>query len=230
MNLIGIDPSLISSSITINGKMLNYCKESNAFNKSGLQKWYKMAEHLVEYRFINYNTYKNYSEGELVKLMDYDNITDMIIDDIIKNIDKDKSTRVAIEGYSFASNAGDIIDLVTFSTLLRNKIYKNITTDITVLSPSTLKQESCKLTYKPIDIGVKKEKLEWRNNEGLAGGKFTKREMMLSLIENSTLIDDWSKHLRDIKDEVMEMKKIPKPYEDSNDSFLLYLLLKHNRI
>jgi hypothetical protein len=43
-------------------------------------------------------------------------ITDTIIDDIL-HIDKSLPTKIGIEGYSFSSNAGAIIDLVTFSTL-----------------------------------------------------------------------------------------------------------------
>ena len=72
------------------------------------------------------------------------------------NIDKSQPTIIGIEGYNFGAQVGDLIDLVAFSTLLRKKLYDYITKDITVYSPTSLKQESCKLTYPPIDIGKKK--------------------------------------------------------------------------
>jgi hypothetical protein len=52
----------------------------------------------------------------------------------MNNIDKSLPTKIGIEGYSFSSNAGAIIDLVTFSTLLRKKLF-DLSEDILVLSP-----------------------------------------------------------------------------------------------
>ena len=226
-NLIGIDPSLISTGLVINGKIFNYCRENDAtLSKGGLSKWFKLCEDKIELRYIKYREFENYSEGELTKLKDYDHITDIIISDIEKNINKSLLSKVAIEGYNFGAQVGDLIDLVAFSTLLRKKIYDYITKDITVLSPSTLKQESCKLTYKPIDIGKKKPKLEWRNNFGISGGNFTKREVFLSIVENNEWTDDWTQHCKSIKDEILENKTIKKPYEDVNDSFILYKYLQ----
>jgi hypothetical protein len=226
MNIIGIDPSLISTGVVVNGKIFNYCRESDAYNKSGLSKWFKLCEQYITLKFVEYHKFENYSEGELVKLKDYDRITDMILSDIESNIDKNQETKVAIEGYNFGASVGDLIDLVTFSSLLRKKLYDYISKDILVLSPLTLKQESCKLTYQPIDIGKKKPKLVWKNNDGMAGGLFTKREMCLSIIENTTLTDTWSTHIKSIATEIMEGKTIKKPYEDVNDAYLLYNVLK----
>lgn len=225
-NLIGIDPSLISTGLVVNGKIFNYCRESDATNKSGLSKWFKLCEQYATFRFISYRSFKNYSEGEIVKLKDYDKITDMIINDILSNIDKNQETKIAIEGYNFGASVGDLIDLVAFSTLLRKKLFDYISKDILVLSPSTLKQESCKLAYPPIDIGKKKPKLVFKNNEGISGGSFTKREICLSIIENQNLTDIWATHIRSISTEIMEGKTIKKPYEDINDSYLLYNILK----
>lgn len=222
VNIIAIDPSLISTGLMVNNKLFNYCRESDSYNKSGLKKWYKISEELVTYRMIEYRSFKDYSEGELIKLKDYDSITDMIIDDILDNINPNVESYVGIEGFSFGSTAGDLIDLVAFSTLLRKKIFDKVTENITVLAPSTLKQETCKMVYKPIDVGVKKPKLEYRNNEGISGGKFTKREMYQSIIESEIWNDEWAKHLNIIKDDVFEGKTIKKPHEDLNDAYLIY--------
>lgn len=229
MNIISIDPSLISTALVISSKndcrIFNYCRESDAMNKSGYSKWFKFAEQYVTYRFINYREFKSYSEGELVKLKDYDQITDMIISDILENINLEQETFIGIEGYNFGASVGDLVDLVTFSTVLRKKLFDQVSQNITVLSPKTLKQESCKLTYPPIDIGKKKPKLQWRNKEGIAGGHFTKREMLLSIVENDNLNDDWGKHCKSIAADLLENKTIKKPYEDVNDAYLIYHIL-----
>ena len=236
-NVVSLDQSLISTALIVEGpssiRMINYCRESAAAGKKGMKKWFKLAEQHVEYRFIEYREYANYSEGEIIKLKDYDKITDMIIDDILATIDINIPTKVGIEGYSYSSSAGDIIDLVTFSTLLRKKLFDRVSEDITVLSPSTLKLETCKLTYDPIvtETGkkVKKLKYEWRNNMGIAGGSFTKTDMLMAIIENKSMQGGWAEHCRQVKDDLLSVSTIPKPYEDINDAFLIYNVIKSEK-
>ncbi len=81
MNFIGLDPSLISTAMVVNGKIFNYCREKDAMNKSGYSKWFKYCEDKITFRFIEYRQSENYSDGELIKLKDYDKITDQIIKD-----------------------------------------------------------------------------------------------------------------------------------------------------
>ena len=233
-NIVALDPSLISTALVVSSgetfKMYNYCRESSVLGKTGIKKWFKLAEQFVTYKFIEYREFKDYSEGELTKLKDYDKISDEIISDILSNIDTSKPTKIGIEGYSFSSTAGDIIDLVTFSTLLRKKLFDQISEDITVMSPSTLKLESCKLTYPPIvtETGkkVKKVKIEYRNTLGMSGGKFTKTDMFMAIVENNEMLDFWTKHCKLVKSDVLGIATIPKPYEDVNDAFLIYSVLK----
>ena len=234
MNIVAIDPSLISTALVVSSgesfKIYNYCRESKVFGKKGITKWYGLAEEFVEYKYIEYREFQDYSEGELVKLKDYDKITDSIIDDILINIDPNLETKIGIEGYNFGAQVGDLIDLVTFSTLLRKKLFDKVSEDIFVMSPSTLKLESCKLTYKPIikEIGKKKItiKEEWRNNIGIPGGKFTKNDMALAIIENEELNDYWIKHCKIIRDDLKSVSTIQKPYEDVNDAYLIYQILR----
>jgi hypothetical protein len=233
-NIVTIDPSLISTALVVSSgdtfKMYNYCRESSAFGKKGITKWFGLAEQYITYKFIEYRPFKDYSEGELVKLKDYDKISDDIIKDIKENIDPNKPTKIGIEGYSFSSTAGDIIDLVTFSTILRKKLFDLISEDIMVLSPSTLKLESCKLTYAPIlkEMGKKKItiKEEYRNKIGISGGKFTKSEMFMAIVENEVWEDYWTKHCKLSQKDILGIAKIPKPYEDVNDAFLIYKYLE----
>lgn len=234
MNIVSIDPSLISTALIVsNGddfKIFNYCRESRVFGKKGMSKWFKMAEQFVTYRFIEYREFEDYSEGELVKLKDYDAITDQIISDILENINPLQETKIGIEGYSFSST-GDIIDLVTFSTILRKKLFDKVSEDIFVISPLTLKLESCKLTYEPIikEIGGKKPRQEfiWRNKIGISGGRFQKTDMYLSIVENENLNDYWATHCKSISQDMKSSSTINKPYEDVNDAFLIYHILKN---
>jgi len=234
-NIVAIDPSLISTAMVVGKndgtfKIFNYCKESSAMGKKGMNKWFKMAEQYVSYRYIDYRKFDNYSDGELVKLKDYDKVSDVIINDILENIDKNIPTKIGIEGFSYSSNAGSLIDLVTFSTILRKKLFDLISEDITVLSPSTLKLETCKMTYKPIEIYSKTGKLtktEYKNNLGIAGGKFTKNEMYLSILDNDNINNYWSNHCKLISEDMNETSKISKPYDDINDSFWIYQIIKN---
>ena len=97
-NIVSIDPSLISTAIAIHGKnglkLINYCRESDATNKSGLSKWFKLCEDKLQLTFISYRKFDNYSEGEIIKLNDYDKVTDQIINDIKNNIDESLPTTI----------------------------------------------------------------------------------------------------------------------------------------
>jgi len=227
-NHIGIDPSLISTGVCIMNnnepKLFNWCREKDAEGKKGLFKWFNMASQYTEYHYVKYTDWEGYSNGEITKITDYDRITDNIIETIRLNLDHRLPSKVAIEGYSYASSAGDIIDLVTFSTLLRDKILKNITTDVTVLAPSTLKLNSCKMSYSPVlkMVGKKKPKAiyEHRNPFGIPGGSFTKTDMLMSIIEGP-YDDKWSNLLRQLKGDFIELSKVPKPFEDLNDAYLV---------
>lgn len=229
MNFIGIDPSLISTAMVVNGRLFNYCREKDATNKSGLSKWFSMCGDKVTLRFVNYKGSDSYSESEITKLTDYDRITNMIIKDIEENIDKNQPISVGIEGYSYSSDTGAIIDLVTFSTLLRKKLFDYISKDITIFSPSTLKLESCKLTYPPINEGKKKEKWVYKNAYGVSGGNLTKHGMFMCIVDNNDITDDWVKICKQLKEDIMGASKVPKPFEDLNDAWLLYQILKLNK-
>lgn len=233
MNFVAIDPSLISTALIVGNnldfKTFNYCRESKVFGKKGITKWFHLAEQYVNYRFVEYREFKDYSEGELIKLKDYDKVTDDIINDILNSIDKSEPTKIGIEGFNFGASVGDLLDLVAFSTLLRKKLFDQVSEDITVLSPSTLKLEACKLTYQPEikEVKGKTKRIEYiyKNNIGIPGGKFTKRDIFSSIVENENLNDYWSSHCKSIKEEILSMSSVPKPYEDLCDSFIIYQYL-----
>jgi hypothetical protein len=76
---------------------------------------------------------------------------------------------------------------------------------------------------------VKRIEYEWRNNLGLSGGKFTKRDMALCIIENEQIQDEWFRYLKLIREELLAVKDIQKPHEDINDAVLIYNILKNQK-
>jgi len=225
MNYIGIDPSITSTGMVVNGHTFNYSYEKNGLTKKGnLSKWFLISEHITKYRFHNQATYSNYKDEQINKLNLYNNVSKIISDDIVNTIDPLKPVKVFIEGYSYGSSQGNLIDLVSFGSLLRQKIL-TITNDITIVSPNTLKLETCKMVYKPIEkvTGRKRDKIKYiyKNDIGIPGGSFTKKEMAKA-ISDSHWDDNWADHIREIRPEFSST--IPKPQEDINDSYLLYKL------
>lgn len=234
-NIVTIDPSLISTALVVktpnNFKMFNYCREKDAYGKKSMNKWFKICEQHIEYKFIEYREFKDYSEGEITKLKDYDKITDQIIDDIKTIIDDNLETIVGIEGYNFGAQVGDLVDLVVFSTLLRNKLYDKISKNIRIFSPSTLKLETCKLTYKPIvkEIGGKNPRTEyiWKNTIGMPGGKFSKHDIYMAIVENNTFNDNWAILCKSLEEDILNVSKVPKPMEDINDAWVMCKILEN---
>lgn len=222
MNIVAIDPSLNCTALVVNDKRFAFVNETICHTKSGkLTKWFELASSLISYFPIAYNFSDGYSESEMDKLDIFDETTSLIRDIILENIKPQAEVQIYIEGYSYSSAAGPLIDLVAFGTLVRKKV-KEITPYITIVSPTQLKVMAAKLTYPPIAKGKKVVKYEYRNNEGLAGGSFRKSDMYKALIENDSLKNDWVEFLRIHQEEVLNYKSVVKPIEDINDATILF--------
>lgn len=221
-NIVGIDPSTTCTGLCINGKPFSFSPESQVFNKKGeYNKWYDLASKEVSVNTFSVKDKTSiFTDSEIQKISQYDIVSDSIVKTIKNNI-LPGNTVCVIEGFSYNATAGKLIDLVVFSTLLRYKIIK-LHYDLTVVPPATLKVLSAKLTYEPIDVGKKKPKLEWRNNDGISGGKFTKHDMIAAVADNKSLNDNWSNYIKALYSDLITMKNIPKPFEDVNDAYLLY--------
>ena len=120
-----------------------------------------------------------------MKLREYDHVTDLIHNKILGNINKKEKTIVAIEGYNYGlRNTNSIIDIVTFSTLLRLKILTIPKLDkLIIISPMTIKSMTAELVYGYVLSPKAKNKKINKNNEGVAGGDFNKKDMMKALID-----------------------------------------------
>lgn len=233
-NLISIDPSTSCTGICINGEVSCFTRRDIAYTKKDKPtKWFEMVSNYAIINSMDTPLPINkltFSESERYKIEKYDYTTDCIIEFIIKNhIPSVQTNKCVIEGYSYSSDAGHIIDLVTFSTLLRRKII-DLGYTLYVVPPSELKMASAKLTYNPIDIGKKKPKLRWENKDGVPGGSFKKHEMYKAIIDNKNINNKWQKFLQSNKDDILPLKKIPTPIDDINDAFLLYHAFKANVI
>jgi hypothetical protein len=161
--------------MVVNDKKFIYASSLVAHTKKGyLNGWFTDCMLLVDqYIFDQIDDINDHSMLELNKLSLYDSITDKIINDILLNIDPINDTLVGIEGYSYSSSAGPLIDLVTFSTLLRIKIKNKLPSlSFVIYQPTEIKKLAAKLTYPPIKKG---KKIEYRNNDGIAGGAFKKQ-------------------------------------------------------
>ena len=215
MNFIGIDISLNSTAIFIenesNISILSFTnkKDNNIYIKELDRCGVKFFHH-------NRETSEDYSKNEILKLKHYNMLSDKIFSEIISRIDTTKKTLCQIEGYSFSKNTSSILDIVSLSTLIRSKLIQINDIDITIISPSTLKLETCKLVYPPINVGKKKPKYEYRNNEGLSGGSFKKPHMYRAIIEGNINTPIYSM-LYTYKD-LMDRDKIPNPIEDIIDA------------
>lgn len=231
MNIIAIDPSLKCTAMVVNDKKFAYVNHSTMYTKKNkMVEWFASVEKLLTYRPHQEIPKLEHSELELFKLGHYADIVSAIIADILDNIDITLPTKIGIEGYSYSSAAGPLIDLVTFSTLLRTDLLSHIpNSTLEIYPPTTLKLKAAQLTYPATPKNKKGTVLEWRNNEGVSGGSFKKHDIYKSLIDNSSITCEWVGMLRDKSKLILNSKNIPKPIEDINDAKILYEIIKSNK-
>jgi hypothetical protein len=226
MNIIGIDISLNSTAICITNddiKILSFLNELKG------SKWSKELNTIknVKINPIKYNLEKNYSDKEISKLESYDKLSENIINELI-NICGNDFYEIRIEGYSFSKQTSSLADIIALSTLIRLKLLRKLNCKIKIVAPSTLKKETCVLAYgyKTIKKYHKKTGKELKNeiiltdDNGISGGKFTKFEMYKSLLKINEQ-NEYTNFLNYYSDKILEMKKIPSPIDDINDSILL---------
>ena len=214
MIVIGIDPSLNSTALTVykDGKYSFY----NYTNNKPNYKWIKEVNDCVNFQFHEHSNNDDFSESEVDKIDIYDAVTEKVSNDVISLIGE-KETKIFIEGYSYSAQAGRLIDLVTFSTLLRFKLHKNKNVTLHFIPPSSLKKYVAEMVYKPDKKGM------YRDENGKAGGSFDKKDMMVALLHLD--IDSvYFKYIKDRREDLLKPKSIPKPFDDINDSLLLCIV------
>lgn len=226
MNLVGIDISIDSTAVSIlREEELIICSFSTLKRNNT---WVKKTMDVIDYEFISY-TYKeiqNYTEGEIMKLREYDHVTDLIYNKILGNINKKEGVLICLEGYSYGLKGNSIIDIVSFSTMLRLKLLNIPKLEkMIIVPPTVVKSHMCEMSY-GYTITKSGKKIINKNPNGIAGGKFDKRDMLIALF-NMNLDDKLSKLLNKYKNDILKLKSIPKPLDDILDSTeLCYIIQK----
>ena len=236
MNLVGIDVSINSTGISIyRDDEIILCNITS--NKKSYI-WIKKTLDHIDYEFITYTfpDVIDYSEKEIIKLREFDKVSDIIVNKIYGNIDKSQPTYIAIEGYNFGFNqqSNSIIDIVTLSTLIRKKLLDDIPNleQIIIFSPKSIKSETCRMSYGETTIetinkkGVKKITTTINQSpDGITGGNFSKHDILKAII-NLSVDTKLIKFLEENKEELLKMKNIVKPFDDVLDSLAILLILK----
>jgi len=235
MIFIGLDVSKISTALCVEKDgIINLYSYTN---KKDNNIWVRNTKDFINYRHITYDYDKeeDYSKSEILKLKEFDAVTDLIINDIFDNIKILDSVRVGIEGFSYGSkNKGPIFDLIEFTTFLKYKLIHKLPkySDITIISPLTLKTQTCKMVYNPrIELKGKKvikEIAHIENNKGIQASKFDKWDMFYAFIESDIKMEikTWC---MDNLNEITKGKDVFKPADDCIDSiFLMELVKKQN--
>lgn len=211
VNYVGIDASLTSTAVNIrtpdSNVLLSFTKNYKP------SKWTKELEPFVTFFGTTFRDLDDYSQSEVAKLADYEEVVNNIVHEIAIRVDNGLETKVSIEGYSYSSAAGPLIDLVTFGTLLRRKLilqFKNLQ----IYTPSQLKKYCAQLVYQPDKKGMH------RNNDGVAGGSFKKPQMCQAMLDSSglTLNEKFTHFLKTNWSDLSSMKNLPKPTDDLSDA------------
>ena len=220
MIIIGADLSLNSSALCIFKD--NNLIFKNYTSKNPSYKWFKNSSHLINYTFHEFDNSSEYTASEVDKLKKYDEITENIKNDVSKIIDGDEEIKIYIEGYAFSAN-GKLIDIITFSTLLRYKLLKLPNVHLYFIPPSSLKSFIGGQVYEKDKKGV------YRNQNGKASGSFDKKDMMEALLKLN-LDFEYMNYLKANKDLLLSTKEIPKPFDDTTDSACLmyYGIIENN--
>lgn len=225
MNYIGIDTSLSSTGMYI--KTPNEEYYFNYRNSSKDSKWHKTLSYVRYYDYMLPET-TEFSDEQIIKLKTYDEVTDAIVNDML-SISDPKQTVVITESYSYASTAGPLIDLVTYATLLRQKILRKGFLELIVVPPTSLKARTCVKVYGLGELIVPKrvskkpveeKRKPSRNYIGIPGGKFQKQDMLLALFESNINIR-LKRSLELHANELVKMKGIPSPIGDLVDAIWL---------
>lgn len=220
MNFVGIDISIDSCAISMKRgeEIIIFNFTTQKVNNN----WIKKTMDIIDYEFINY-TYKdidNYTENEIMKLREFNHVTDLIYNKIYTNIDKKDKTIIAVEGYSYGLRGNSIIDIVSFSTLLKIKLMELPQLEkLIFVSPMTLKSFACELSYGST-INKNGKKIINKNYRNISGGKFDKKDMLEALI-NLNECDKLSMLLYKYKDYLLSLKNVPKPFDDCIDADFL---------
>jgi len=233
MNFIGLDISKISTAMAIE----NSNGENHLFNyttKEPNYLWVKRTNEVINFRYYNYATCESYSESEIEKLTQFVAIANDIIKDIKNTITDNYPVYIMLEGYSYGSNVGPLIDLVGIGTIIRGKLLEHVPNIklIEVIAPLSLKTQTAEYVYgyEMVEKGkrvVRLTKVVNTNEDGVPGKSFSKHDMFKALMDAKLEVPVLEFY--DIyKDDLLKMKSLPKPFDDINDAIFCKDIVKNN--
>jgi hypothetical protein len=213
MRIAGIDPSITSTAVCLSeGDTDRFI----IYGKPRKGKWWDAVKHVCELKVREYEYPDVYSEQEIYKVRAYTRTAESIADDVAAF----RPDIVCMEGFSYSSQAGDLIDLVTFGSALRMALL-NCGLTVQILAPTELKSASCALAYGRDTKGIPRRPIREGEKNGLAGGKFTKREMLEAAVFHDESCDLLSCVGRDMVAEALSLAAVPKPLDDMVDALWL---------
>jgi len=233
MNFIGLDISKISTGMSIE----NTKGENHLFNyttKDPNYLWVKRTSDVINFRYYNYIKFDNYSESEIEKLTNFIKIANDIIKDIKNHITDNYPVYIQMEGYSYGSTVGPLIDLVGIGTIIRGKLLEHVPNVklIEIVAPLSLKTQTAEYVYgyEMVEKGkrvVRLVKVVNTNEDGISGKNFSKHDMFKALMDAK--IEVPVIEFYDIyKDDLLKMKSLPKPFDDINDAIFCKEIIKNN--
>lgn len=184
--MIGIDISTTSTGITVidkKGDVYHY----NITDK--ITKYHKNSDCIETLYVEKIEKTDCYSENERNKFIKYKKICNFVEEIINHDVDNIFN----IEGFSYSSNAGAIIDIVMLSSLIRNVCYSLKGSVVNIISPTSLKKFAC-------DNAHLKTKFDMKD-------KLIEKYPELKLVNELKLLP--------------LLKTVPSPYADVVDSFWL---------
>ena len=233
MNFVGLDISKISTAMSIeNSKGENFL--FNYTTKDPNYLWVKRTSEIINFRYYDYLDRETYSESELEKLRNFVNIANDIIKDIKNSIIDNYPVYIQLEGYSYGSNVGPLIDLVGIGTIIRGKLLEHVPNVklIEIVAPLSLKTQTAEYVYgyEMVEKGkrvVRLTKVVNTNEDGVPGKSFSKHDMFKALMDAKLEVPVFEFY-EIYKDDLMKMKNLPKPFDDINDAIFCKEIIKNN--
>ena len=212
MNFITIDFSLNSPGICVysegNYNFIGYLKPGTGTKKE--QKIQEELELLKDTQIAfqpDWTNNENYSKSEMIKIQRHMKTADDIINFILEITQSKKNYVVAFEGSSYGSSAGtnNIIDMAAGAAILKMEMMSRLEVlDMMTIAPSTIKKHA-------------------------GNGRLKKDELWLKFLENVLEDSDLenSSLLKYCRDNIGEVKKVPKPMDDLVDAYFLNHLARN---
>lgn len=211
MNIVAVDFSLNSPGICIfddiskNYTFISYIKAGLGTKKeTKIQEEFSILEGCVLINQPSFELNKEYSGGELAKILRYRTMATDIINLILTHTHWEDGYTFAFEGTSYgSSNTNNVMDLAAAAAILKLQIIETLKPkDIMTVAPSTIKKHAGK-------------------------GNMKKDELFVKFKENYLEDPNLESHpIFEFVANLEESKKVAKPLDDLIDAYFLNHLIQ----